>query len=48
MTVAAEIFNLFNAGTTNSKVVDLSSSSFGRIDEILSPRIVRLVAKFSF
>jgi hypothetical protein len=48
VTVAAEIFNLFNAGTTNSTVVDASSPSFLRIDEILSPRIVRLVAKFRF
>jgi hypothetical protein len=47
-TVAAEIFNLLNAGTVNAQVVDMSSSTFGRIDEILSPRIVRLVGKFRF
>jgi hypothetical protein len=47
-TLAAEIFNLLNAGTSNAKVVDLSSGTFGRTDEILAPRIMRLVAKFKF
>jgi hypothetical protein len=48
ITLAGEIFNLLNGSTTNSQVVDISSPTFARIDEILSPRVLRLVFKIRY
>jgi hypothetical protein len=47
-TVALEIFNLFNGNTDLARYINLGSSAFFRLDEILAPRIVRLVARVRF
>jgi hypothetical protein len=48
LTLSAEAFNIFNAGTVLQRARQVNSGSFQRIDEILSPRIVRFGARFSF
>jgi hypothetical protein len=48
VTLGLDIFNVFNNNTVLSKVVNVGSSTFDRVDEILAPRIVRLNAKFDF
>ena len=48
LTLSAEAFNIFNAGTTLQAARQINSDTLGRIDEILSPRIVRFGARFSF
>ena len=48
LTFSAEAFNIFNRGTVLQRFRQVNSSSFERIDEILSPRIVRFGARFSF
>jgi hypothetical protein len=47
-TLSAEGFNIFNSGTVLQRFRQINSDSFQRIDEILSPRIVRLGARISF
>jgi hypothetical protein len=47
-TLSAEAFNIFNSGTTLQAFRQINSDTFGRIDEILSPRIVRFGARLSF
>jgi hypothetical protein len=47
-TLSAEAFNVLNSGTTLQRFRQVNSSSFQRIDEILSPRIVRFGARLSF
>jgi hypothetical protein len=46
--LSAEAFNIFNGNKTLQTNNSLSSRSFGQITEILSPRIVRFGARFSF
>jgi len=46
--LAIDIFNLFNADTILQTERQLNSSRFGQIAEIISPRVVRLGARFSF
>jgi hypothetical protein len=46
--LSAEAFNIFNGNTTLQTNNSLSSSTFGRINEILSPRIVRFGARLTF
>jgi hypothetical protein len=48
VTFSAEAFNVFNSGTTLQRIRQINSDTLGRIDEILSPRIVRFGARFSF
>jgi hypothetical protein len=48
VTLSAEAFNIFNSGTVLQRFRQVNSSSFQRIDEILSPRIVRFGARLSF
>jgi hypothetical protein len=48
VTFSAEAFNLFNSGTVLQRFRRVDSASFDRIDEILSPRIVRFGARFAF
>jgi hypothetical protein len=59
LTLAAEVFNVFNSGVVLSRFRFANSSSFtatiagaepglGRIEEILVPRIVRFGARFQF
>lgn len=48
VTLSAEIFNLFNAATELKRINDFSSTVYGRLDEILAPRIVRFGARVSF
>jgi hypothetical protein len=47
-TLAFEMFNIFNRNTVLARYINVESSSFERIDEILAPRIARLVAKVRF
>jgi hypothetical protein len=48
VTLSAEVFNVFNSGTVLQRFRRVDSSSFDRIDEILSPRIARFGARLSF
>jgi hypothetical protein len=48
LTFSAEAFNIFNSGTVLQRFRRVDSASFERIDEILSPRIVRFGARLSF
>ena len=48
VTFSAEAFNLFNSGTTLQRFRQVNSDTLRRIDEILSPRIVRFGARFTF
>lgn len=48
LTVAGEWFNMFNSGTPLVRIRQVDSSSFNRIDEVLSPSIFRVSASFSF
>jgi hypothetical protein len=48
LTLAAEWFNVANSGTPTVKIVQTDSSSFGRIDEVMSPSIFRIGATFGF
>jgi len=48
ITFSAEAFNIFNSGTVLQVFRRVDSSSFNRIDEILSPRILRFGARVSF
>jgi hypothetical protein len=48
LTLSAEMFNVFNSGTELKRIADASASSYGRLDEILAPRIVRFGAKLGF
>jgi hypothetical protein len=48
VTLSAEAFNVFNSGTVLQQNRQLSSASHDQILEILSPRIVRFGARFSF
>jgi hypothetical protein len=48
VTLSAEAFNVFNSGTTLQRFRQINSGSLARIDEILSPRIVRFGARLSF
>jgi hypothetical protein len=48
LTLSAEAFNVLNSGTTLQVFRQINSADFQRIDEILSPRIVRFGARFAF
>jgi hypothetical protein len=48
MTLSAEGFNLFNANTVLQSNRQINADTSGRINEILSPRILRIGARFSF
>jgi hypothetical protein len=48
LTVSAEMFNVFNSATELKRIADASASTYGRLDEILAPRIVRFGAKLGF
>lgn len=47
VSIDVDLFNVFNSGVPTS-ITWQSGPSFGAIDEVLSPRIVRLGGKFSF
>jgi hypothetical protein len=48
VTLAAEMFNVLNSNTEMNRINQANSSSYGRLDEILAPRIVRFGARVSF
>jgi hypothetical protein len=48
MVFSAEVFNVFNSNTEMNRVNEFDSASYGRLDEILAPRIVRFGARFTF
>jgi hypothetical protein len=48
LTLAAEWFNVGNAGTELAVIRQANSTAFGRIDEIMSPSILRFGATFGF
>jgi hypothetical protein len=48
LVLSGEMFNVFNSGTEMTGVSQVNSTSFGRIDEILAPRIVRFGARVTF
>jgi hypothetical protein len=47
-TVAFELFNALNGNTNLNRYINMSSSNFGRLEEIMAPRIARLVARVRF
>ena len=48
ITLSAELFNVFNSGTELNRFRQAQSGAFDRLDEILSPRILRFGARLSF
>lgn len=48
LTLSAEVFNVLNSNTELKRIGDASATTFGRLDEILAPRIVRFGARFTF
>jgi hypothetical protein len=46
--LSAEMFNVFNSATELNRINQANSASYGRLDEILAPRIVRFGAKVTF
>jgi hypothetical protein len=46
--LSADLFNALNAATTLSANRNLAAASFGTINEIISPRILRVGVKFQF
>jgi hypothetical protein len=47
-TLAFELFNALNGNTNLNRYINMSSSNFGRLEEIMAPRIARLVARIRF
>jgi hypothetical protein len=47
-TVAFELFNALNGNTPLNRYLILDSSNYNRLDEIMAPRIARLVARIRF
>ena len=47
-TLAFELFNALNGNTDLNRYLILDSSNFDRLDEIMAPRIARLVARVRF
>jgi len=48
LVLSAEVFNLFNSNTEMKRVNQFNASTYGRLDEILAPRIVRFGARVTF
>ena len=48
LTIAAEVFNAFNANTEMFRTTEVTSNSLNQLNEILAPRIARISARFSF
>src|SRR5205814_1051294 len=48
LTLAGDLFNVFNSNTELYRNPSAGGSSYNRLDEILAPRIARLSARFTF
>jgi hypothetical protein len=48
LVVSAEVFNVLNANTELNRVNQFNASTYGRLDEILAPRILRFGARLRF
>jgi hypothetical protein len=48
ITPAVELFNALNNDLVLSKARNLGSSTFGRIEELISPRVARISARLTF
>jgi hypothetical protein len=48
LTVAADLFNVFNSNTELYRNPSAGGTAYNRLDEILAPRIARLSARFTF
>src|SRR5262249_34672580 len=48
LTIAGELFNLFDSNTELYRSPQANSSAYNRLDEILAPRIARLSARITF
>ncbi len=48
LNLSAELFNVLNSGTALRRDGDARSSAFDRLDEVLSPRLLRLGARLAF
>ena len=48
LTVAAEVFNAFNANTAMFRTTEVTSSALDQLNEILAPRIARISARITF
>ena len=46
--LSADLFNVFNAGTTLGRNAEANSEVFGRIDGIMNPRVARFGARLAF
>ena len=48
LTLAGDLFNVFNSNTELYRNPSAGGSAYNRLDEILAPRIARLSARFTF
>ena len=48
LTLAADVFNVMNSNTETVRTRQLNSATFGTLNEILSPRILRVTAGIKF
>ena len=48
LTLSAEAFNVFNAGTETNRNTNASSATYNRLEEIQAPRIIRFGARLNF
>jgi len=48
VTLSGELFNVLNNDLVMSRARNAGSATFGRVEEIISPRVVRLGARLSF
>jgi hypothetical protein len=48
LAVSANLFNVTNTNTVVRRLRNVSSTSFNRIDELISPRALRLGVRYSF
>jgi hypothetical protein len=48
LTPSVELFNALNNDVVLSKARNAGSATFGRIEEVISPRVLRIGARLSF
>jgi hypothetical protein len=48
LVISGDLFNVFNSNTELNRTRNFTSSAFGRLNEVLSPRILRLGVRYQF
>jgi hypothetical protein len=46
--LSAELFNVFNSNTVLKRYSQANADAFGRVDEILNPRVLRFGVRLTF